>query len=251
MRVLLIEDEQPAARRLSKLLTELEPSIQILDVIDSVEAAVKWLNTFREPDLLFMDIQLADGISFDIFRQVELKIPVIFTTAYDEYTLKAFKVNSVDYLLKPIDKEELTIAIQKFKDLHKSASIHLPNLEKLLQNISSSTYKERLLVKTGQHLTYLNINELAYCFSEGSVTFALSQTGKKWVLDYPIDQLIAMLNPKEFFRISRKLVVNIKAIQKIHPYFNSRLKLDLQPATSFEVIVSRERVSDFKEWLEQ
>jgi two-component system response regulator LytT len=249
MNVLLIEDEQPAGRRLTKMLTDLRPNIRVLDVIDSVEASVKWLQTFPGPDLLFMDIQLADGISFDIFRQVEVKTPVIFTTAYDEYTLKAFKVNSIDYLLKPIDKEELLVALAKYDSLQIASKTVSPALEKLLQQLAPPTYKERFLVKNGTHLTYLTVETLAYLYSDEGLTFAVDTTGKRWILDFTLDQAEGYLSPKRFFRISRKLIVHLPAILRIHTHFNSRLKLDLQPVPSFEVLVSRERVAEFKDWL--
>ncbi len=248
MNVLLIEDEQPAAKRLTKLLTDLRPNLRVLDVIDSVEATVSWLRTFPAPDLLFMDIQLADGISFDIFRQVDVRTPVIFTTAFDEFTLKAFKVNSVDYLLKPIDPDELAAALHKF-DLLQPASAP-PALEKLLQQLAPPTYKERLMVKTGQQLGYVPVSSLAYLYSDEGLTFAVDTAGKRSILDYTLDQTEGFLSPKQFFRISRKLIVNLQAIHKIHVYFNSRLKLDLLPPPAFEVIVSRERVGDFKAWLD-
>ncbi|WP_128545019.1 LytR/AlgR family response regulator transcription factor [Larkinella soli] len=253
MNVLLIEDEQPAAKRLTRMLTGLRPDLKVLDVIDSVEASVKWLQTFPRPDLMFLDIQLADGISFDIFKQVEVKTPVIFTTAYDEYTLKAFKVNSVDYLLKPIDPEELSAALDKYDSLTREPAGLAPELEKLLKQLSvpKPTYKERLLVKTGQQLAYVPVDSLAYLFSDEGLTFAVDAAGKRWILDYTLDQTETFLPPRTFFRISRKFIVRISSILRIHTYFNSRLKLDLQPATAFEVIVSRERVGEFKEWLDQ
>ena len=248
MNVLLIEDEQPAAKRLTKLLTDLRPNLRVLDVIDSVEAAVAWLRTFPAPDLLFMDIQLADGISFDIFRQVDVRTPVVFTTAYDEFTLKAFIVNSVDYLLKPIDPAELSAALQKFDSLQPAATS--ATLAKLMQHLAQPTYKERLLVKTGQQLGYVPVNSLAYLYSDEGLTFAVDTAGKRWLLDYTLDQADGFLSPKQFFRISRKLLVHLPAIHKIHTHFNSRLKLDLLPPTPFEVFVSRERVGDFKAWLD-
>ena len=258
MNILLIEDEAPAARRLSKLITTMRPDWRILDVIDSVEAAVNWLRTFARPDLLLLDIQLADGISFDIFRQVAVTTPVIFTTAYDEFTLKAFKVNSVDYLLKPIDEDELAAALQKFETLHR-ATLHDPQialpsaLAQLLAQLSAPqpAVKERFLVKSGAQLVAVPVASLAYVYSDDGLTFAIDMGGKRHILDYTMDEADGFLPPKQFFRISRKVIVQVSAIGKIHPYFNSRLKLDLQPAPAFEVIVSRERVGEFKAWLDQ
>lgn len=257
MNILLIEDEAPAARRLTKLIADLRPNWRVLDVIDSVEASVQWLRTFPRPDLLFMDIQLADGISFEIFRQADVQTPVIFTTAYDEYTLKAFKVNSVDYLLKPIDEDELALAVQKFETL-RAGSLQTgspalaPELVQFIAQLSQpkSSYKERLLVKSGQQLISVPVESLAYLFSDEGVTFAVDGAGKKFMLDYTLDDAEGFLPPRQFFRISRKTIVRLSAISRIHPYFNSRLKLDLQPASAFEVIVSRERVVEFKTWLD-
>jgi len=257
MNILLIEDEAPAARRLSKLITDLRPGWRILDVIDSVEASVQWLRTFQQPDLLFMDIQLADGISFEIFRQADVQTPVIFTTAYDEYTLKAFKVNSVDYLLKPIDEDELATAFQKFETLRAGSlptggTTLSPELAQFIAQLTQpkSPYKERLLVKIGQQLVSVLVDSLAYLYSDEGVTFAVDLAGKKYMLDYTLDDADGFLSPRQFFRISRKVIVRLSSISRIHPYFNSRLKLDLQPVPSFEVIVSRERVVEFKAWLD-
>jgi DNA-binding LytR/AlgR family response regulator len=249
MNVLLIEDEQPAAKYLTKMLTGLRSGLRVLDVIDSVEASVKWLQTFPHPDLMFMDIQLADGISFDIFKRVKVHAPVVFTTAYDQYTLKAFKVNSIDYLLKPIEEEELSAALIKYDSYTVPTSMS-PSLEKLLQQLAAPAYKERIMVKAGQQLAFLPVEKLAYLYSEDGLTFAVETNGNKAILDYTLDQAEGFLSPKKFFRISRKLIVHLPAILRIHMYFNSRLKLDLHPLPSFEVFVSRERVTDFKEWLD-
>jgi two-component system, LytTR family, response regulator LytT len=258
MNLLLIEDEAPAARRLTRLLTELRPDWRVLDVIDSVEASVHWLRTFARPDLLLMDIQLADGVSFDIFRQVTVTTPVIFTTAYDEFTLKAFKVNSIDYLLKPIEEDELAAALQKFETLHQSAPDALPPvLTQLLAQLSASAVarmpapKERFLVKSGAQLLAVPVASLAYLYADEGLTFAVDTAGKRHILDYTMDEADGFLPVKSFFRVSRKLIVQVSAIARIHTYFNSRLKLDLQPAPAFEVIVSRERVAEFKAWLDQ
>ena len=253
MHVLLIEDEAPAARQLTRLLASLRPDWQILDVIDSVEAAVHWLRTFSRPDLLLMDIQLADGMSFDIFRQVTVTTPVIFTTAYDEFTLKAFKVNSVDYLLKPIEEDELAAALQKFETIHPTPADALsPTLARLLAQLPTPqpACKERVVVKAGAQLLIIPVATLAYLYSDDGLTFGVDTSGKRHVLDYTIDEAAGFLAPAQFFRISRKVIVQVSAISRIHAYFNSRLKLDLQPGPAFEVIVSRERVAEFKAWLD-
>ncbi len=251
MKVLIIEDEIPAAKRLRNLITQHCPEAAVMDVVDSVEGAVQWLNTFECPELIFMDIQLSDGLSFDIFNQTEVVSPVIFTTAYDQYALKAFKVNSVDYLLKPIDPKELECAFEKFKNLHQqSQEYDRTAIQSLISSITQKEYKERFLVKVGQQLNYLQVKEIAYFYSDDGLVYALTNANRRHVLDYTLEQLHDVLDPKHFFRINRKIVIHIDAIHKIHTYFNSRLKLELVPRTDFEAIVSRERVGDFKSWLD-
>ncbi|MEM6965994.1 MAG: LytTR family DNA-binding domain-containing protein [Bacteroidota bacterium] len=252
MKTLIIEDERPAALRLTKLIQKAAPHADIVEVIDSVEASVKWLNHFEQPDLIFMDIQLADGLSFDIFQQTIIKSPVIFTTAYDQYTLKAFKVNSVDYLLKPIDPDELKKALTKYEQIyHQPQQYDQSAIYQLIQNIQKKKYKERFLVKTGQQFSYVPINDIAYFYSEDKVVCAQNNNGKRHILDYTLDQLEDCLDPDAFFRINRKYITKLSAIKKINTYFNSRLKLQLLPAPNAEVIVSRERVGNFKNWLDK
>lgn len=251
MKVLIIEDEIPAAKRLRKLISQYCPEAKVMDVVDSVEGATQWLDTFEKPDLIFMDIQLSDGLSFDIFNQTEVISPVIFTTAYDQYALKAFKVNSVDYLLKPIDPEELQSAFAKFRNLHQQAQEYdRTAIQNLISSITQKGYKERFLVKVGQQLNYVQTKEIAYFYSEEGLVYAMTNTNRRHVLDYTLEQLQDVLDPKIFFRINRKIIVSVEAIHKIHTYFNSRLKLELLPRTELEAIVSRERVGDFKSWLD-
>ena len=252
MKILIIEDERPAAKRLSNLIQSAKPNAEITEVIDSVEAAVKWLKNFKQPDLIFMDIQLADGMSFDIFTKAEVRSPVIFTTAYDQYTLKAFKVNSVDYLLKPIDPIELEAAFTKFETVYQQpVSIDYKAIQQMIAGISRKEYKERFLVKVGQQLNYIPITDIAYFYSEDGFVHAQTIQKKRHILDYTLDQLEGVLDPDHFFRINRKIITKLPAIKKIHTYFNSRLKLELIPTPNVEVIVSRDRVGDFKQWLDK
>ncbi len=253
MKTLIIEDEQPAAKRLAKLLAEHCPECQILDMIDSVEGAVKWLCNFAAPDLIFMDIQLADGLSFDIFRQTSLTAPVIFTTAFDHYTLQAFKVNSVDYLLKPVDPAELVSAIEKFRRIHRQPeSYDRSGLEKMLKSmLVQQAFKERFLVKSGQHFIHVPVSEVAYFFSEDGMAFVQCTDGKKYIVEYTLDQLESMLDPRLFFRINRQAIVKPEAVRRISTWFNSRLKLELLPVHETNNVVSRERVQDFKRWMGQ
>lgn len=252
MRVLIIEDEAPAAKQLQKLIANIDPSIEVLDVVDSVSSAVKWLKELNHPDLIFMDIQLADGLSFDIFLQVELEVPVIFTTAYDEFALKAFKVNSVDYLLKPIDPDELRVAIQKFVDLHgKRQTYDVSAIDSLVKSLSKPKYRERFMVKSGQQLHYIQAADLLFAYADEGVVFLLTNDGSRHLIDQKVEDLNAVLDPQAFFRVNRKYLIHISLIKKIHTWFNNRLKLELCHGNDHEVIVSRERVADFKQWLDQ
>jgi len=253
MKVLIIEDERPAAKRLTKMVKTSRPNCEIIDTLDTVEGAVDWLNNHHKPDLIFMDVQLADGISFEIFGQTEVNAPIIFTTAYDEYALQAFKVNSLDYLLKPIDPEELNKALGQYDKyaLQGGQSMDTNVITHLLNTLTKKEYKERFLVKIGQQLTYLKVCDIAYFYSEDGLIFACQQNGKRHNLDYTLDQLADLLNPNDFFRINRKIITHLPSIKKIHTYFNSRLKLELAPNTELETIVSRDRVSDFKKWLDK
>lgn len=253
MKILIFEDEQPAARRLAKLLDDHCPGGEILEMTDSVESAVKWLRNFPAPDLIFMDIQLADGLSFDIFSQVEVRSPVIFTTAFDQYTLRAFKVNSVDYLLKPIDPDELKSALAKFSEYYQRKDVYdRSNLEKMLRSVlRQPDYKERFLVKNGQQLSFVPIADIAYFYSENGLAFAQCLNGKKHIIEYTLDQLEGNLNPRDFFRINRQVILRPEAIRKIATWFNSRLKLEIHPHNDVNLVVSRERVTDFKQWLDQ
>ena len=252
MRVLIVEDEKPAARRLAQLVRQIRPDAELLDPLDSVETTVAWWRQNPAPDLLFLDIQLADGLSFEIFESVEINAPVIFTTAFDEYALRAFKVNSVDYLLKPIDPEALERALGKFdKTQLKTSGSSQELIQNLLEQLREKNYKKRFLVKNGQQLNYLNVPDIAYFYSDDGLIFAHLRDGKRHHLDYTLDQLVDVLNPQDFFRINRKIITSLDAIRKIHTYFNSRLKLELTPVTELESIVSRDRVNDFKRWLDR
>ena len=250
MKVLIIEDEHRAAKRMIQLLKAVKPEAEVVKVIDSVEEAVQWFHEEEAPELVFMDIQLADGLSFDIFTKVDIQSPIIFTTAYDEYAIQAFKVNSVDYLLKPIDEEELEASLHKFDQLHNKK----PNYTKeffndLLKSISQTNYTNRFLIKTGQNFTYVPVETIAYFFSDQSLSFIQTKDNKKHILDYTMDQLEEMIDPDQFFRINRKLIIHIESIGKISSYFNNRLIINLKPKTDLEAIVTRERVKNFKKWL--
>lgn len=249
---LIIEDEAPAARRLQSLLQEVAPQWQIMEVIDNIEDTVGWLKSHQMPQLIFMDIQLADGLSFSIFEQVTIKTPIIFTTAYDEYAIKAFQVNSIDYLLKPIDKDKLQKSIKKFEELHQKQELTTPNIEQLLHFLQdkSQDYKNRFLVKMGERLIPIEQQEIAYFMAEDKIVLLVTHQNKKFAIDYTLDRLENLLNPTYFFRLNRKFFVRFDAIQQIHSYFNGKLKIDILPNPNTDVVVSRDKSSSFKDWLD-
>lgn len=253
MNVLIIEDEPQAASRMEKLVTTIMDDVMILAVLDSVKGAVNWLKNNPQPDLIFMDIQLADGISFQIFDRTEVTAPVIFTTAYDEYALRAFKVNSIDYILKPIDEMELRAAIEKYQKRMQVVA----GPSKMMESISlamqmlTKRYKERFVIKVGEHLKSIETNDILFFFSLDKATFAQTSDGRKHILDFTMDQLEGLLNPDLFFRINRKYIIQIKSIQDMISHVNSRLKLVLKGSDDTDIIVARERVQEFKDWLDR
>ncbi len=250
MKVLIIEDEGIAADRLNRLLLEIDPGIQVLDRLDSVRASVDWLNKNPAPDLAFFDIQLADGKSFDILDQVPLNFPIIFTTAYDQYAIDAFKVNAIDYLLKPIVPEELKNALEKFNS-RQAPALPDPNALMALLHQQSKKYKERFVVKVGDHLKSVLASDSLVIYSHDKATWNFVKSKKTFLLDYTMDQIEDMLDPEQFFRISRKFIINLDAISDIITFSNSRLKIKVDGFDSEEMIVARERVQDFKTWLDR
>lgn len=252
MKVLLLEDESPAAKRLEKLLKEVEPGVSVIDTIVSVSSAVKWLKENPAPDLIMSDIQLADGLSFEVFKEVKTFCPVIFTTAYDQYAIEAFKVNSVDYLLKPVKKEELFAAIEKYKKLSHSAKPGVPDIDKLLTAMAAggqSKYKKRFIVRYGEHIKTINIEDAAYFYTEDKISFLTTNEGRRYTIDYNLDALESMLDPQIFFRINRQYIISINAIAEMFSYSKSRVLIKLNPPAKHETIVSTERSGDFKLWL--
>ncbi|MGC4100740.1 LytR/AlgR family response regulator transcription factor [Ferruginibacter sp.] len=253
MQILIVEDEELAVKKLQKTLLSVSAVANIAGVTDSIKSTVEWLQENQQPDLILMDIELADGQSFEIFNLTEVKSPVIFTTSYDEYALKAFKVNSVDYLLKPIQKEELQAALNKFQKIQSNntaADINIDVLVKQLQQkLQPKEYRKRFLVKHGQKLVSVEIDEIAYFYSDGRLNFFKTTDNRKFVVDYTMDELEEMLEPEKYFRISRSFYVSIASIDKIDDYFGNRLILQLKPAVDKEALVSREKVTDFKKWM--
>lgn len=251
--ILIIEDEPEAAKRLETLVKNMIPQVRVLAKIDSIKKSVKWIEENPPPDLIFMDIQLADGLSFQIFDKCQVKSPVIFTTAYDAYALKAFKVNSIDYILKPVDEEELAAALKKLDTLTQRKD----NSAELLTSIGEAVrmltrqYKTRFVLKVGEHLKSIEVSDILYFFSLEKTTFAKLTDGRKHILDYSLEHLEDVLNPQQFFRVNRKYIISAPAIQDMISYTNSRLKLILKGSEDSDIIVARERVQEFKVWLDQ
>jgi DNA-binding LytR/AlgR family response regulator len=250
MNIIIIEDEKPAARLLQRKLEKLGYTIQTL--LHSVEESIAWFNSNSHPDLIFLDIQLSDGLSFEIFNTIEVKSPIIFTTAYDEYALRAFKLNSIDYLLKPIDEEELETAINKFQNqFQKNAvsSLDFEAIKRMLVNPVQKEYKNRFSVKIGNQIKVISIDEIECFFSENKGTYLHTIDNRDYLLDSSLEQLEAELNPDSFYRISRKFIIPLQSIKEIQVHTNSRLKVILPSYKNDEVIVAREKVSDFKNWI--
>ena len=252
MNIFIIEDEPLAVQKITKLLIDVEPNTIIAGTADGIESSVEWLQSNPVPDLILVDIELCDGQSFEIFNLIDVQSPVIFTTSYDEYAIQAFRVNSVDYLLKPIKRNDLSRALQKYErfNYQQSTPIDISKLVKELKKQNTPReFRSRFLVKQGQKLIPIDVDEIAYFFSEDSVSFFVNFQQVKYISDYSLEEIEQMLDPNLFFRISRQFIVGIKSIVQIHNYFNGKLKLELKPMNEREITVSRERVSDFKVWM--
>ncbi|RPD43022.1 LytR/AlgR family response regulator transcription factor [Chitinophaga barathri] len=252
MEILIIEDEQLGAEKLMRLLTSIDSSIQVVGNTRSIKSSVEWLLQHEHPDIILMDIELTDGQSFEIFNHVTIKSMVIFTTSYDEYALQAFKVNSVDYLLKPIKREELKNALDKFQQWQQkftSTSLSIEHLINELKQQQSKIWRSRFLVKQGQKLVSVETCDIAYFYADGRLSYFITRDKQKHVLDYTIEELEQMLDPQQFYRANRAFLIHIKSVLQIHNYFNGKLKLELKPAINKEVMISREKAMEFKEWM--
>lgn len=249
MKILIIEDEYPAARKLIRLLEETEQEIRVIDILKSVEQATNWFAENKSPDLIFMDIQLEDGLSFEIFETCRITTPVIFTTAYDEYTLKAFKVNSVDYLLKPIRPDDLRAAIHKYKTYHRP-HVGSFSLETIVRQLQPRT-KERFLVKIGEHYRSIPVVSINAFFILERNTFFQTDKGKTYPLDFSLDKIEQIIDTTLFFRVNRNYIVRFQAIRDVVIYSSNRLKLLVEGQEDSEILVSRERVSSFKNWMDR
>ncbi len=255
MKILIVEDEDLAVKKIRKTLADVDAEAEVVGVTDSIKTSVEWLRNNPSPDLILMDVELSDGQSFEIFSRMDVKSPVIFTTSYDEFALKAFKVNSVDYLLKPIQKEDLDKALLKYRHLktlyaENTAALNVDSIvQEIKQKLQPKEYRKRFLVKNGQRLVSVEVEEIAFFFSDGRLNFFKTFDNKKYVVDYTMDELEDMLDTQKYFRISRSFYVSVNSVEQIHDYFGNRLLLNVKPAVEKEAIVSREKVGDFKKWM--
>lgn len=251
MKTVIIEDEKPSARYLQRLLEKQQ--LEVIKMLHNVEEAVDWFSQNEHPDLIFLDIQLSDGLSFEIFEHIDVKSAIVFTTAYDEYALRAFKLNSIDYLLKPISEEDLKAAMAKYKHLkNPPARVHVDfeEIKKLLTNPLEQEYKTRFTTKIGQQIKLISIDDIECFYSENKATYVTTFGQRNYLLEQSLESLENDLSPKDFFRVNRKFIINIKGIREIISFSNSRLKVVLTNYKGEEIIVARERVRDFKLWLE-
>lgn len=250
MDVIIIEDEKLASRRLERLLTK--HNLNVVAVLETVSDSIEWFSNHPHPDLIFLDIQLGDGLSFEIFEAVEIKTAVIFTTAFDEYALQAFKLNSIDYLLKPIDENQLEKAIEKYNEIQvvPKMKFDFREIQKLLGNPFDREYKKRFTSQIGSRIKVISIDDIECFYSENKGTYAHTFESRNYLLNTTLDQLESELSPEQFFRINRKFIIRFNAIKDIISYSNSRLKIILNGYNENELIVARERVKDFRTWLE-
>ena len=255
MRILIVEDEPLAAERLEQLILEYESHMKIVAKKDAVSSTIQWLKENEKPDLAFFDIQLADGLSFMIFEQMKVDFPVIFTTAFDEYAIQAFKVNSVDYLLKPIEFESLANAIDKFVKIHQpfsqqSQKIDFGTIQQLISSVhQQKNYKARFVVKKGEHLYSIAVEDIAFFYSEDKYTFFKTTASDRFMIDHTLGELELMLDPEKFFRLNRQYLISHQAIKDIISHSHSRLKVQLSQADDDHIIVSKQKVAEFKKWL--
>ena len=246
MKVLIIEDEIMAARRLKNLVTKINSDIEVVDQLDSIEGVLNWLQENELPDLIFMDIHLADGPSFEIFNHAKIEKPVIFTTAYDVYAIQAFQVNAVDYILKPINEDKLKAVLEKYHKYHRETKI---DYQKVVQALHTTADEKRFLIRLGHSIRLVEIKDVAYFYTKDKITFLVTNYGKRYPIDYSLEKLEEVCNPKKFFRINRQFIINLEAIKEMISYSKSRVKIQLEPSCDLETIVSTERSPIFKKWL--
>ena len=255
MRVLIIEDEKPAQRLLQDVLQELDVYIEVIGCLDSIKSSVKWLKENQHPEIILLDIQLSDGLSFEIFKQITIDSMIVFTTAYDEYAMQAFKVNSLDYLLKPIEKDELAKAFEKYKQYNKqfikekNSTTDFNELASLIKN-ERQEYRKRFLIQSNESFFHLPIEQIALFYSLQGISFAVTFEKREYPINYSLESLKEQLNPDIYFKINRQFIVNIAAIKKVHAYFQGKLKLETKPAHAEDIIVGKDKAAAFKRWLD-
>jgi DNA-binding LytR/AlgR family response regulator len=249
MNLLIIEDEPASAQRLKKLAEEIDPEIVVIEMLDSISSSVEWFRTHTEPDLVLSDIHLADGLSFEIFKEVDISCPVIFTTAYDQYAIQAFKLNSIDYLLKPIKKAELAEALRKFKKIQTTRpGFDLSQLTALLGN-TGKDYLKRLMIRIGQQIKVAEIKDISYFYIDEKIVFGVAFSKDRYPMDLSLDQLEKQLDPERFFRINRAFIISLESIETMITYSKARIKIRLKPPCEVESITSTERSAEFRDWL--
>ncbi len=253
MRIVIVEDEFYAVERLKKIIDKLLPHSEIISSPDSVESAVKFFNTVDDYDLVFLDIQLSDGLSFSIFEHAEIHSPIIFTTAFDEYAIQAFKVNSIDYLLKPIDEKEVQNSLKKYDKLFKPAESDLSDFKAVIDAMKNGRkrYKERFLVSIGTVMRPVQVQNIAYFYSKNQLSYIMTAKGHGYMVDMTIADIESAVNPDKFFRINRQMIISFDCISRIEPYFSNRLVLKIQPEFTEDVIVSKRKVKTFKDWMRE
>lgn len=251
MKVIIIEDEKPAAEKLIHAINKVDPSIEITKVLDSVQSAVEWFKTNLSPELIFMDIELGDGLSFRIFEEVKLNVPVIFCTAYDEYWQEAFEHNSIDYLLKPVKQEKLELALNKYEKLKQYFANNFHQLQQWQRHPADNSYKKRFLVKRGADYVSVKTCDIAYFYATHKLVCMVDHFNQKFLLDQSLAEIEKQLDPSQFYRVNRKYLLQQNAIKKIRSYPKSKLQLELEPAIQEEIIISQENVTAFKEWMGQ
>ncbi len=249
MNILIVEDEKIAANNLEKMLQQIDTSINVQSKIDSIEESVKWLSN-NTADLIFLDIHLADGLCFKIFEQIKIKTPIIFTTAYDQYAIRAFKVNSIDYLLKPIEIQQLEESLEKFKELHQVQNAKAIDFDALINFYNKKiNYQERFIVRYAQKIKSVKTDDIAYFYIDAENVFLCTKGNNNYPIDYSLDKLENIINPKDFFRVNRQFIINISSIENMYSLSKSRIKIELKPKSDMEIIVSYSRMSDFRKWL--
>jgi DNA-binding LytR/AlgR family response regulator len=247
MKVLIIEDEAPAYRRLAKLINECDSTIEIVGIIESVKDGIEWFNQNPMPDLIFSDIQLADDLSFTIFKQLNITTPIIFITAFDEYAINAFKFYSIDYLLKPVGADDLKSSIEKYKTIHNKPTIN--NFEELVKKLTEKSYRSRFLISFRDGLIPIESKDIAYFYSEDSVSFLVTKAKKSYIINETLDSIENQLDPKMFFRANRQFILSAECVIKVEPYFNQKLIVKVEPPCEHEITISKIKATAFKSWL--